>query len=184
MKTLQYATVIITIIHSRQICTINHKIVGFQKWIQKLLQKRKITQSSHPVQYSIPVVHSTVCTYPYCHCDERSAEGPFRSFTAAKENWNIYSLEVLVKRQVNQITRHWNVTSAAMTELKWRYMCDCDMELKSAGQWHLIEFTQLRTSPTKPAIWYLIQLMMIYAHFMLPYLSQASQCFCPRALKD
>ena len=35
----------------------------------------------------------------------------------------------------------------------------------------------------KPAIWYLFQLM-IYAHFMLHCLSQASQCFCPRALRD
>ena len=31
---------------------------------QKLVQKRKIAQSSSPVQCSISVVHSTICTYP------------------------------------------------------------------------------------------------------------------------
>ena len=99
----------------------------------------------------------------------------------------LYSLEIFVKRQVNQITRHKNVTHvhAAITELKWRYTCDCGIE-QPVGQWHLTEFAQIiiRTSQTKPAIWYLIQLMMVYAHFMLPCLSQASQCFCPRALRD
>ena len=42
--------------------------VNFRKCrlpIQKLVQKRKISQSSSPAQCSIPVVHSTVCTYPF-----------------------------------------------------------------------------------------------------------------------
>ena len=126
----------------------------------------------------------------YCRCDERSTEGPFWwfSISAAKQNWNIYSFEVLVKRQVNQITRHRNVTRAAMTELKWRYMCDCGMELRKTCRpvtSHRIH-TKIKTLQTKPAIQYLIKLMIVYAHFicMLPCLSQASQCFCPRALGD
>ena len=35
---------------------------------------------------------------PYCHHNERSTEGPFGLDTAAKQNWNVHSLEVLVKR--------------------------------------------------------------------------------------
>ena len=63
MKTLQWATVVITIIHSRQICTINHKTVGFQKMNSETSPKKE----NNSVQYSIPVVHSTVCTYPILH---------------------------------------------------------------------------------------------------------------------
>ena len=57
---------------------------------------------------------------PYCHHDERSVVEPFKSSTAAKQNRNICSLEVLVKRQVNQVTRYGIVTRAATTELKQR----------------------------------------------------------------
>ena len=34
----------------------------------------------------------------YYHCDKRSAEELFGSGTASKQNHNVYSLEVLVKR--------------------------------------------------------------------------------------
>ena len=34
----------------------------------------------------------------YCHRDEKSAEGPFRSGTAAKQNQNVHSLKVLVNQ--------------------------------------------------------------------------------------
>ena len=57
----------------------------------------------------------------------------FGSFITVKQIWNIYSPEALVKRQLNQTTRHRNVTRAAMTELKWRYTCDYGMQLKPAG---------------------------------------------------
>ena len=56
-----------------------------------------------------------------CCFDERSAEGPFRlEGTAAKQNQNVYSLEVCTckEAQVNQITRYGTVTHATMTELK------------------------------------------------------------------
>ena len=35
----------------------------------------------------------------YGHLDERSARRPFESGTAVKQNQNVYSLEILVKRQ-------------------------------------------------------------------------------------
>ena len=37
----------------------------------------------------------------HCHCDERSAEGPFGSFTSARQiEIYSYSLEVLVKKKL------------------------------------------------------------------------------------
>ena len=54
----------------------------------------------------------------YGHLNERSAKLPFTLSTSVKQNQNVYSLEILVKRCYNDITRHWTVTCAAITELK------------------------------------------------------------------
>ena len=62
MKTLQQAIDIITIIHSSQIL-VNHKKQASRR-NSETCPKRKIPQSSCPVQCSIPIVHSTICTYP------------------------------------------------------------------------------------------------------------------------
>ena len=65
----------------------------------------------------------------YCG-DERSVKGLFRSDTAAKQNQNVYSLEVATCNETlnNQITRHGVVTCAAMTELKRRYKYNCGIK--------------------------------------------------------
>ena len=47
--------VVITIIHSRQICTINHKTVGFQKMNSETSPKKE----NNSVQSSSPVFHSS-----------------------------------------------------------------------------------------------------------------------------
>ena len=87
----------------------------------------------------------------YCG-DETSVKGPFRSDTAAKQNWNVYSLKVATCKETldNQITRLGIVIYAAMTELKQRYKYNC--EIKSMTPQHLVEFTQIRTLQTKPAV--------------------------------
>ena len=65
----------------------------------------------------------------YCCCDERSAEEPFRSGTAAKQNQNVYSLEVLVKRHKLIKSQDAGLTRAAMTNLQMKI--SVAVELKS-----------------------------------------------------
>ena len=65
----------------------------------------------------------------YCHCDKRSAEMPLGSGTAAKQNLNICSLEVLLKRHWLMKSQHGSVTCAAMNELKRKYQCNCGIEI-------------------------------------------------------
>ena len=70
MKTLQLLSLLQSSIVARYVL-VNHKEVGFQKNSEtcpkNFLSKRKITQSSSPVQCSIPVVHSTVYIYLLLH---------------------------------------------------------------------------------------------------------------------
>ena len=70
----------------------------------------------------------------YCCRDERSAEEPFRLGTAAKQNQNVYSLEVLVKRHKLIKSQDAGLTRAAMTNLQMKI--SVAVELKSLSPWH------------------------------------------------
>ena len=77
-------------------------------------------------------------------CKRASGSG-----TAAKQNQNACSLEVIVKRHRLIKSQHiglWHV----QLWLSWRKILT--MELKSVSLWHIVEFAQIRTSQTKPAV--------------------------------
>ena len=64
-------------------------------------------------------------TVLYCRVDERSAEGLFRSGTVAKQNRNVNSYELLVKRHgLIKSKEKQTVIHIAITELKQKYKCD------------------------------------------------------------
>ena len=75
--------------------------------------------------------------------DERNSEGPFGSEgTSAKQNWNVYSLEVLVKRHrliKSQDMGLWHMQQG----LSWNEGISVTVELKSVGPQHLAEFAKI-----------------------------------------